>query len=58
MKQRDLLYNEAVTLIEKKTPQKESILYHNIYSLKMSGSYPFSSKKEVQELVNFLNSCD
>ncbi len=58
MKQRDRLYQEAIAKIEDNTPHKESILYHNIYSLKVSGGYPFSSKKDVLELVNFLNSCD
>lgn len=56
MKQRDQLYNEAIAMIEEATPKKESILYHNIYSLKVNGGYPFSSKKDVYELVNFLNS--
>ncbi len=58
MKQRDQLYEEAIAMIEDATPQKESILYHNIYSLKVNGGYPFSSQKDVLELVNFLNSCD
>ncbi|MDX8341486.1 hypothetical protein SLH46_19970 [Draconibacterium sp. IB214405] len=58
MKQRDQLYAEAIAMIEDATPQKESILYHNIYSLKVNGGYPFSSQKDVHELVNFLNSCD
>ncbi|WP_297086921.1 hypothetical protein [uncultured Draconibacterium sp.] len=58
MKQRDQLYEEAIAMIEDATPQKESILYHNIYSLKVNGGYPFSSQKEVRELVNFLNSYD
>ncbi len=56
MTNRDQLYEEAISLIKSSTPQKESILYHNIYSLKVSGGYPFSSKKDVQGLVNFLNS--
>lgn len=56
MEQRDRLYNEAIEMIENATPQKQSILYHNIYSLKVSGSYPFSTKKDVCELVNFINS--
>lgn len=58
MKKRDQLYNEAILMIESSTPQKESILYHNIYSLQVSGGYPFSSKKDVHDLVNFLNSYD
>ncbi|WP_319231425.1 hypothetical protein [Draconibacterium orientale] len=58
MKYRDQLYQEAIAMIEDATPHKESILYHNIYSLQTTGGYPFSSKKDVHELVNFLNSCD
>ena len=58
MKQRDQLYEEAIAMIEDATPHKESILYHNIYSLQVDGGYPFSSEKDVKELVNFLNSCD
>ncbi|MCY1721295.1 hypothetical protein OU798_13130 [Prolixibacteraceae bacterium Z1-6] len=58
MTKRDRLYNKAISLIESSTPHKESILYHNIYSLKVDGGYPFSSEKEVRELVNFLNSYD
>lgn len=56
MTKRDKLYEEAVSMMESTTPHKESILYHNIYSLKMNGVYPFSSKKDVEGLVNFLNS--
>ena len=58
MKYRDQLYQEAIAMIEDATPQKESILYHNIYYLQTKGGYPFYSKKDVHELVNFLNSCD
>lgn len=58
MTKRDQLYKDAISLIESTNPQKESILYHNIYSLKVSGRYPFSSEKDVRELVNFLNSYD
>jgi len=58
MKKRDQLYKEAIALIVDATPQKECLLYHNIYSLKVNGGYPFSSQKDVLELVNFLNSCD
>ena len=58
MTKRDQLYKEALKIIEPATPDKESILYHHIYSLKLSGNYLFSSKKDVMELVNFLNSCD
>lgn len=58
MTKRDKLYQDAISLIDAKNPQKESILYHNIYSLKMNGVYPFSSKKDVEGLVNFLNSYD
>ena len=56
MTTRDRLYEKAISMIDASDPQKESILYHNIYSLKVSGGYPFSSEKEVRELVNFLNS--
>lgn len=58
MKNRDQLYEEAIEMIEDANPHKESILYHNIYSLKVNGGYPFSSKKDVEDLVNFLNSYD
>ncbi|HYQ57686.1 MAG TPA: hypothetical protein VEP89_10105 [Draconibacterium sp.] len=58
MKNRDQLFQEAIAMIEDATPHKESILYHNIYSLQTNGGYPFSSKKDVHELVNFLNSYD
>lgn len=58
MKNRDKLYENAILKIECSNPQKESILYHNIYSLKVNGGYPFSSEKDVNELVNFLNSYD
>lgn len=56
MTKRDQLYQDAISLIRTWTPAKQSILYHNIYSLKVNGGYPFSSEKEVLELVNFLNS--
>jgi len=58
MTKRDKLYEDAISMMESTNPQKESILYHNIYSLKMNGVYPFSSKKDVEGLVNFLNSYD
>lgn len=58
MKNRKKLYEEAVAMIENTTPHKESLLYHNIYSLQVNGGYPFSSRKDIYELVNFLNSCD
>lgn len=58
MKKRDKLYEEAIAKIESSNPQKESILYHNIYSLQVHGGYPFSSENDVNELVNFLNSYD
>lgn len=58
MTKRQKLYEEAVSMIESSTPQKESILYHNIHSLKVNGGYPFSTEKEVKELVKFLNSYD
>ena len=58
MTKRDKLYEEAISMIESTTPQKESILYHNIHSLQVYGGYPFSTEKEVKELVNFLNSYD
>ena len=58
MGKRDKLFNEAKTRIKNADPCKESILYHNIYTLKMSGNYLYSIKKEVMELVNFLNSYD
>lgn len=58
MTQREQYYNEAKLMIKESTPQKESILYHNIFSLKISGFYPFSSKKDILGLVNFLNAID
>jgi hypothetical protein len=58
MTKRDRLYEDAISLIDSSNPQKQSILYHNIYSLKVNGGYPFSSKKDVEGLVNFLNSYD
>lgn len=58
MNDRDILYREAISKIEFTNPQKESILYHNIYSLQMSGNYLFSSKEEILDLVKFLNSID
>lgn len=58
MTKRDRLYKEAVSMMESSNPQKESILYHNIYSLRVNGGYPFSSSKDIKELVNFLNSCE
>ncbi len=58
MKDRKQLFEEAMALMDDATPQKESILYHNIYSLQVNGGYPFSSRKEVRELVNFLNAQD
>jgi hypothetical protein len=56
MTKRDRLYEDAIAMIDASNRQKESILYHNIYSLKVGGGYPFSTKKDVQGLVNFLNS--
>jgi len=58
MELRKQLYEEAKSLIKDSTPQKESILFHNIYTLKVSGFYPFSSEKDVLELVSFLNSIE
>jgi len=55
MKNRELLYKEAVTLIENSTPLKESILYHNIYTVNVNGVYPFSTREDVLGLVKFLN---
>lgn len=58
MKDRKKLYEEAVAMIENTTPHKESLLYHNIYSLQVNGGYPFSSRQDVADLVTFLNSFD
>jgi len=58
MEKRKALYEEALLMIKESTPQKESILYHNIFSLKVNGFYPFSSKQDVLGLVNFLNTID
>lgn len=55
MTQRDRLYKKASAMIEDSSPQKESILYHNIYSLQVNGGYPFSCDEDVKELVDFLN---
>jgi len=56
MKYRNQLYAEAKSMIKNWTPQKESILFHNIYTLNVGGFYPFSSKQDVLDLVEFLNS--
>ncbi len=58
MKNRKELFEEAKSLIVESNPHKESILYHNIFSLKVNGFYPFSSKQDVMGLVNFLNNID
>jgi len=58
MTDRKQLFEEAMEWMKNATPQKESILYHNIHSLQVNGGYPFSSRKEVRELVNFLNAQD
>ncbi|WP_155523337.1 hypothetical protein [Maribellus luteus] len=55
MKKREQLYEEALALIENTSPLKESILYHNIYTVKMNGVYPFSTREDVIGLVKFLN---
>ncbi|MCK3684817.1 hypothetical protein [Maribellus sp. YY47] len=55
MEKRELLFKEAITLIENSTPLKESILYHNIYTVNMNGVYPFSTREDVLGLVKFLN---
>ena len=57
MEHQNELFQEANELLTTPTPLKTSILYHNIYSLKMSDSYLFSSREDVIELVNFLNAC-
>lgn len=58
MTKREKLYEDAISMIESSTPHKESILYHNIHSLQVNGGYPFSTEKEVEELVKFLNLYD
>lgn len=58
MENRHKLFTEARILMKSSDPQKESILYHNIFNLKMSGNYLFSTKEDVIGLVNFLNSCE
>jgi len=58
MELRKQLYEEAKSLIKESNPQKESILYHNIYTLKVSGFYPFSTKQDILGLVNFLNNIE
>lgn len=58
MKQRMELYEEAKSMIDEVTPHKESILYHNIFSLKLNGFYPFSTRQDVLGLVTFLNNID
>lgn len=55
MENRDKLFREAISMIIAITPQKESILYHNIYSLKLSDNYLFNSKNDIIGLANFLN---
>ena len=58
MEKRKALYEEALLMIKESTPQKQSILYHNIFSLKLSDFYPFSSEQDILELVSFLNNID
>ncbi len=58
MEFRKQLYEEAKSMIKECNPQKESILYHNIYTLKVSGFYPFSTKQDILGLVNFLNNIE
>lgn len=58
MENRDKLFREAISMIIAITPQKESILYHNIYSLKLSDNYVFNSKNDIVGLANFLNNCE
>lgn len=47
-----------MTLIKSVDPFKKSILYYNIFSLKMSDKFLYSTKEDVLELVDFLNSID
>lgn len=55
MRNRDKLFKDAISMVTSITPQKKSILYHNIYSLKLSDNYLFNSKNDIIELANFLN---
>ncbi len=55
-KNRDRLFAEAKSMIKAPDKQKESILYHHIFSLKMNESYVLETQEDVDDLVRFLNS--
>ena len=58
MKNRQQLYEEAVLFLKNKTPLKASILYHNIFSLNLNGAFPFATREDVLDLVEFLNAME
>ncbi|MGQ8338130.1 hypothetical protein ACUNWD_16380 [Sunxiuqinia sp. A32] len=58
MKNRNNLYSQAKALLRIPNPEKISMLYHNIFLLKLSNDYLYNTEEEIIELVDFLDSWD
>lgn len=49
------LFQQAKSLMKGSNPMMDSILYYNICFLKMSGKYVYSTARDIEELVDFIN---
>lgn len=49
------LFQQAKSLMKGSNPMMDSMLYYNICFLKMGGKYVYSTTRDVEELVDFIN---
>lgn len=58
MKTRDDLYNSVLPQLQNPSPFKISLLFHHVYSLKLSNHFVFNSEEELNDLILFLNAVE
>ena len=56
MKDRDLLYNEALKNLENPSKDNVQIIKTHLFRLKVNDEYVINSKEQVDDLVSFINS--
>jgi hypothetical protein len=55
MKDRDMLYNEAIKKLENPSEINIQIIKTHLYLLKVNDDYVINTKEQINELVSFIN---
>ena len=55
MKDRDSLYNEAIKNLENPSKTNLQIIRTHLFRLKVNDDYVINTKKEIDDLVSFIN---